>query len=187
VLETVLKPTQVGAPRLAVALVTMLPIIVAITIYAIYRLCKYALVMLRRKPTATEMYVAAAAELQLKHELVIDNDIVVDDVIDKVTKRVSKKPLFRSYLVQMAKGKFGTPKRTKANTMAVRKFMVDLCLEHGIVARHITANVDIATALVFVYSKEELLAKAIARTELTQMRASVAQELDEDEEANNLP
>jgi hypothetical protein len=93
--------------------------------------------------------------------------VVGDDVIDSIDitakkrRRPRAKAPFRSWLVKVGKAKFGTPRRTEGNRMCVRKYLYDQCVEHGVLARHIWENVDIATEMVFVYTEFEVECAAI--------------------------
>lgn len=119
---------------------------------------------------ATAMVGGIRDELENGFDLDLDDVTVVVsqntlDTIDvgnvKLKRRPRTKAPFRSWLIKIAKAKFGTPKRTEGNRMCVRKFMYDHCVEHGVLARHIWENVDIATEMVFVPTKSELHCAAI--------------------------
>lgn len=94
-----------------------------------------------------------------------------------VRRKVKHRGLFRSYLIQVGKAKFGTPSRTGANTLCIRKFLYDECVKHGLVARHIVENLDFAVEAVYVPSKHELLAKAVRHSNTVKRRFSVSREL----------
>lgn len=94
-----------------------------------------------------------------------------------VRRVVRHRGMFRSYLVQQGKAKFGSPRRTTANVLCVRKYLYDLCVEHGLLARHIVENLNFATEAVFVPTKDELLALAVHHTSLAKIRGEVADEL----------
>jgi hypothetical protein len=85
------------------------------------------------------------------------------DVIENntVKRRVRSKAPFRAYLVKAGKAKFGLVKYTPANKMCVRKYLYDLCVSHGVLARHIGENVDLACELVFIPTASELQAMAM--------------------------
>ncbi len=115
-----------------------------------------------------------------------DDHIDIEDVLatvdieerTPVRRRVRHRGLFRSYLIQVGKAKFGTPTRTAANTMCVRKFLYDECVSHGVLARHIVDNLDFAVEAVYVPSRSELLAKAVRHTKLAEIRSAVGKKLD---------
>lgn len=124
-----------------------------------------------RKP---QIYIALATTAQEEMEKV--NDDYLDEVEDLVQSRdkflgeVSTRRhrgSFRNYLVRCGQAKFGCPTRTEANRLVVRKYLYDTCVEAGLVARHIVDHLDIATELVFVPSKQQLVAAAIRHTATT--------------------
>jgi hypothetical protein len=82
-------------------------------------------------------------------------------------RRVRRKAPFRSYLLSCAKAKFGCPTDNTANRLCVRKYLVDLCHNHGVIARHTAENVDIVAEMVFVPTRAELVAAAARRTSYT--------------------
>jgi hypothetical protein len=118
---------------------------------------------------------AAKVVETLKDEMKNGFDLEIDDVTDVVNvntidsidvgSKIKRKPRakapFRSWLVKIGKAKFGTPKRTEGNRLCVRKYMYDHCVEHGVIARHIWENVDIATEMVFVPTKYEMECAAV--------------------------
>lgn len=104
-------------------------------------------------------------------ELVADE---ADDVSTPMSRR--KKGVYRTYLVKEGKAKFGTPKDNIANRMVVRKYLYDQCKNDGLIARHIADHLDIATALVFVPSKNEIIAAAISSTTTSQSRSKIMDE-----------
>ncbi len=111
---------------------------------------------------------------------VIDHDLVVDtqeyealqetedEVIFKKPKR--RRGLFRNHLKHCGKMKFGCPADTPANRLVVRKYLVDICVDKGVKARHINMNVDYAVSMVFVPSKYEVEAAAVAHTSVARDR-----------------
>jgi hypothetical protein len=111
---------------------------------------------------------------------------VIDTTVMEVSKRrrVRAKAPFRAYLVRCGKAKFGSLKRTTANIMCVRKYLYDLCVEHGVLARHISENLDFATMLVFVPMKDDLRAHAIMKTLVVSEAFSVAKLLGFGSESN---
>lgn len=119
------------------------------------------------------VFVARATKTQREYLKNIDEEEDSTVVAGKPRRKAS----FRTFLVLTAKGKFGTPRRNEANRQAVRKFVYDLCKEHGLKPRHILEHVDIATALVFVHSDEELEAMAVSHTEQTLSQERSANEL----------
>lgn len=90
----------------------------------------------------------------------------------KVPKR--KRGSFRAYLVRIGKAKFGNIKNTSANRMCVRKFLYDACVDHGVLARHIVENIDIATELVFVPTDTELKLRAVSQTNAVRRQLRLA-------------
>jgi hypothetical protein len=98
-------------------------------------------------------------------------DIVRSSVIDSVEntvvakRRVRARAPFRAYLVKIGKAKFGRLKYGPANVLCVRKYLYDACIAHGVLARHINENVDIATEMVFVPTSTELVRLAIKHTQ----------------------
>ncbi len=137
-----------------------------------------------RKRDLVKDYIQVASDIQ-KHaekDVVLELEDVTEDVdievrAEKPRKRVRHHGLFKSYLVQVGKAKFGCPSRTKANELVVRKFLYDKSVEHGVIARHIAQNLDIAVQLVFVPSKSELLALAVKHTPLSKIRDEVSDKL----------
>lgn len=130
-----------------------------------------------------EKYIIAASSLQLEHEA-IRQSIAGDDetefeksLVEEPSKAHRKKGLFRNYLVQQGQAKFGCPIRNEANRLVVRKYLLDICLDHGILARHVSENLDVATELVFVPSRDHLLALAVAHTDLSVTRLKVSHDL----------
>jgi len=98
-------------------------------------------------------------------DIVSNNAIDSVDTVGKVKRRVRCKAPFRAYLVKIGKAKFGRLKRNEANRMCVRKYLYDNCIEHGVLARHIMDNVDIATEMVFIPSASELKRLAVKKTQ----------------------
>jgi len=129
---------------------------------------------------------------QVNTDMVLELDDVTDkesnaalDVVDNsiITRRSVKrrcKAPFRAYLVKTGKAKFGLLKRNQANYMCVRKFLYDLCVQHGVLARHINDNLDFATELVFVPMKSDLQRLAIKKTNRTKELGAVADILGRD-------
>lgn len=100
-------------------------------------------------------------------------EVVVASAIDSVDNKVTnirrkvrnyQKAPFRGYLVRIGKAKFGLLQRNEANRMCVRKYLYDACIEHGVLARHIVENVDFASELVFVPTKDDLTRFAISKS-----------------------
>jgi hypothetical protein len=103
------------------------------------------------------------SDLTLDEVTVEVDDGVLDtiDVGSKKKRRPRARAPFRSWLVKVGKAKFGTPRKTEGNRMCVRKYLYDHCVEHGVLARHVWENVDIATEMVFVPTDMELQCAAI--------------------------
>ncbi len=151
------------------------------------KIAHYVWTCWRRKESATEKYIRKAEAVVTLAAITEDLELELEDVLEeelepapvpgvKRAKRV-KHGLFRSYLVQQGKAKFGTPKRSTANVLVVRKYLADVCFEAGLLTRHTLQHLDIATALVFVPSKAELTALAIAHTVVSRERSLVRDEL----------
>jgi hypothetical protein len=149
------------------------PIAVALAFLALYTVKRFYSWWFRGDEF-TEL-LAEAASIQCEHESLYGEDI--DPVLEGEAdvKKVARKHKgsFRTYLVQMGKAKFGTPTQTEANRLVVRKYLYDLCRERGLVARHIVDHLDMATALVFVPSREELVSLAITQTALSRDRGRI--------------
>jgi len=131
-----------------------------------------------------QRYVAVASELQNLHETTataesFEDSTGVEELLEAkaVGRAVRKKAQFRNYLVQQGQAKFGCPIRNEANRLVVRKYIFDVCVERGLIARHINDHIDIATELVFVPSRTQLTALALNFTELTKTRRQVANDL----------
>lgn len=109
----------------------------------------------------------------------IDDDLDLEDVVETSLdgKKKVKHGLYKSYLVQKGKAQFGTPKRSAANLLVVRKFLHDVCKESGLRARHINQHLDIATEMVFIPTKSELTALAIAHTNRSLVHNELKREL----------
>lgn len=65
--------------------------------------------------------------------------------------------------MQEAKNRFGTPSRTNANVLAVRKFLNDKMASHKLRPTHINKVLPLAVELVFVTSSSEEEAIEIGR------------------------
>jgi hypothetical protein len=101
------------------------------------------------------------------------------DVIENTTtkRKVRAKAPFRAFLVRAGKAKFGLPNVTEANRMCVRKYLYDICISHGVVARHIAENVDFATEMVFIPTAWEMRTAAITKTNTTKGKERVMRQL----------
>lgn len=101
------------------------------------------------------------------------------DVIENTTvkRKVRAKAPFRAFLVKAGKAKFGLPNVTDANRMCIRKYLYDLCVSHGVIARHIAENVDFATEMVFIPTTWEMKTAAITKTETTVNKQKVMRRL----------
>ncbi len=136
------------------------------------------------KKTLKQLYIEEAARVQDTHEAysIVQNDedgAPVEDAIaasDPIRAR-RHKGYFRNFLVQTGHAKFGCPIRNEANRLVVRKFLYDTCRDAGLIARHINEHIDIATELVFVPTKGQLTALAVAHTELSRVRLGVSHDL----------
>jgi len=131
-----------------------------------------------------ERYIVRAATLQNLHETItqaedLTTETEVEQLLEKraVGMAVRHKGYFRHYLVQSGQAKFGCPVRSEANRLVVRKYLYEVCVERGLIARHINDHVDIATELVFIPSREQLTALAIPHTGLSVIRHKVNHDL----------
>lgn len=97
------------------------------------------------------------------------------DVIENNTtkRRVRARAPFRAFLIKAGKAKFGLPNVTDANRLCIRKYLYDLCLAHGVIARHIAENVDFATEMVFIPTSWELQSAATHKTITSKTKAKV--------------
>lgn len=132
------------------------------------------------KRTLRERYIARATEEQVEVESVRDDALLdFDATIEQPVPLVSTKHrgVFRNYLVRCGQAKFGTPLRNEANRLVIRKFLYDLCVDRGLLARHIGDHLDIATEMVFIPSRAQLTAAAIRHTELSELRLGVLRDL----------
>lgn len=140
------------------------------------------------KKSTAEKLIEIAERIVVLDEKIHDapGDLDVNDALEevdlqvtagKVRRRVRHHGLFRNYLVMSARAKFGCPGRTGANVLVVRKFLYDLCVEHGVLARHIVENLDFAVEVVFMPSTADLLAKAVRHTKRYEERTRVRDEL----------
>jgi hypothetical protein len=128
----------------------------------------------------TDVYIGRATEVQVDFETVAEEqaDAFAEALaVDPIKSVRRHKGIFRHYLVNTGKLKFGCPTRNEANLQVVRKYLFDICKDHGLVARHIVECLDVATELVFVPSRSELLALATSHTELSKIRAKVKRDL----------
>lgn len=140
------------------------------------------------KDDLKQRYVRVAAEEVHAIELTLAQPelLTMDDATEVVDiaptaeskRRVRHRGLFRSYLVQQGKAKFGTPARTKANELVVRKYLYDECRACGLLPRHITMNLDFALEVIFMPSRDEILAKAVRHTQLYQARHDLSQSME---------
>ncbi len=129
-----------------------------------------------------ERYIAAAQEQQVEVELAgdehnLDQDLELSIAGVEGKRTVKHRGVFRNFLVRSGHAKFGCPTRNEANRLVVRKYLHDLCVEQGLLARHIADHLDIATELVFVPSRQHLTAAAIRHTELSRLRREVHTDL----------
>jgi len=127
-----------------------------------------------------DVYIERAAEVQIEFESVIEeqSEAFAEALAASPEKTVRRhKGVFRHFLVTSGKLKFGCPTRNEANLQVVRKYLYDVCKDHGLVARHIVEHIDVATELIFVPSRSELLALATSHTELSKIRAKVKRDL----------
>lgn len=117
-----------------------------------------------------EQFIALAEQEQFEVQHSYEEEEFVD--LEPVVRARPKKHkgLFRNFLVREGKAKFGCPSRTQANQLVVRKYLYDLCKEHGVYARHIVDNLDIAAELVFVPSHSQMVAASVRHTKSSQLR-----------------
>jgi hypothetical protein len=90
------------------------------------------------------------------------DEVAPADIAGLPKRRPKRRGSFRAHLVVIAKAKFGCPKRTVANSMCIRKFLYDYCVDNNVLPRHIAMNVDFAVESVFVPTEDEVLARAVA-------------------------
>lgn len=134
------------------------------------------------KKTLKEAYISRAATVQNQYELAEvtpEESLEIVELLEQkaVGTAVRKKAAFRNYLVMAGKAKFGCPVRNESNRLVVRKHLHDLCVDRGLIARHIIDHLDIATELVFIPSREQLIALALPHTELSKIRVGVSNDL----------
>ena len=131
------------------------------------------------RKTLREIYIGRASAVQLEIEDAPDDIISEydDSPPDEKPVTVKHRGSFRNYLVRCGQAKFGCPVRNEANRLTVRKYLYDLCVERKLIARHIVDHLDIATELVFVPSRNQIIAAAIRHTELSQARNEVHRSL----------
>jgi hypothetical protein len=134
--------------------------------------------------TLKDRYIEAASALQNEQEVIEtaesydDTTAVETDLFEfEAKKAVRHKGRFRNFLVTQGRAKFGCPRRCEANRLVVRKHLHDVCVEHGLIARHINDHLDFATEMVFIPTKNQLLAQALSHTELSRLRAEVLRDL----------
>lgn len=96
------------------------------------------------------------------------------DHIQPIRRRVRIKAPFRAYLVRCGKAKFGQIRISEANRLVVRAYLYNICVSHGVLARHIADNLDFATRMVFVKLKSDLVEMAVNKTKTVKDCASVA-------------
>ena len=61
--------------------------------------------------------------------------------------------------------------------LVVRKYLYDICVKHGLIARHIAQHLDISTEMVFMPSREEIIALAVSHTKQSKERNKLKSEL----------
>jgi hypothetical protein len=146
-----------------------------VIVYGIYRLVTYCVYWFGSERSA----IIKLASVQLAE---LDGALNTSDDIDYVApldeddvpkRRPKRRGSFRAHLVVMAKAKFGSPKRTTANTMCVRKYLYDYCVDNHVLPRHIAMNIDFAVEAVFVPTEDEILAKAVAHTAKARKRVAM--------------
>ncbi len=121
-----------------------------------------------------------SAEVLVEHDQDCDEvDVVIDSTeeVQNIIKKRKHRGLFRNYLKVQGKAKFGCPSDTPANRMVVRKYLVDLCVDKGLLARHIVDNVDFAVSMVFVPSHQEVMAAAVSHTQKAKDRGWLLKKL----------
>lgn len=139
-----------------------------------------------RKSDAVKYIELAQEHCLLDEKISVTSDtLMIEDCIESVDivvtenprKRVKHHGLFRNFLVVSGRAKFGCPVRSGANLLVVRKFLYDVCTEHGVLARHIAQNLDFAVELVFVPTSADLLARAVRHTKVAKKRIETRNEL----------
>jgi hypothetical protein len=136
----------------------------------------------------TDVYVDKAQKLV--KELVVDSEVIdsTEAIMDvplelslaseeRKIRKVPHRGLFRTYLIQCGKAKFGSIERSSANVMVVRKFLYDICIEQGLLPRHIMDHLDISVEMVFIPTDNELTQLAIPHTREALKRKRIAGKL----------
>lgn len=152
-------------------------------LFKVYKVLEYLVLKWWNKgPSAAQMYILEAErqinDMEMNDDMgaeLTDDDYFVDAKAE--FKKVKHHGLFRNYLVSCGRAKFGSPSRTNANLLVVRKFLYDCCKEHGVLPRHIQTNLDFAVEMIFMPSREELLARAVRHTKVYQERTRIRDEL----------
>lgn len=155
--------------------------VVALLLVALVAFVLAKLVFRKKNGDIVDSYISRAesALREVDSAPLIEDNEIFEDCLDETKKRkyIRHNGLFKSYLVQQAKAKFGTPSRTSANVMCVRKYLYDECLRHGVVARHIAQNLDFAVEATFMPTDAELMAMAVRKTKMFQDRVEVRRAL----------
>jgi hypothetical protein len=136
----------------------------------------------RSHKTLAERFVCTATQVQSTVDTVSDSqkdqlDTKLKDPECSSKTKTRHHGVFRNYLVASGQAKFGVPKRNEANRLTVRKYLYDLCKEHGLLARHIVEHLDIATELVFIPTRPQLIAAAVRSTDKSMERLEVYRQL----------
>jgi hypothetical protein len=117
-------------------------------------------------------------DLEVQHIADAISSQTMDVIENNTTKRrVRAKAPFRAFLVKAGKAKFGLPNVTDGNRMCIRKYLYDICVSHGVIARHIAENVDFATEMVFIPTAWEMRNAAMSDTKTVRTKARVMKHL----------
>jgi len=84
------------------------------------------------------------------------------------------RPRFMAQLVILAKVKFGLLVENEANRLMLRKYLRDVCEQHGLRPSHASAVIDPAVSLCFVPSEAEILAAELRFTRAARTRKGKA-------------
>lgn len=100
-------------------------------------------------------------------------DIVTDPHTNEILEgmgRVNDTEAYSRCVIQYAKNRFGRPESTKANRLAVRKYVLDHMTSHGVRPTHINQMIDVCVELVFIRNDSELKAQGLYLCEEARIR-----------------
>lgn len=81
-----------------------------------------------------------------------------------------KKSKFQAKLVREVKAKFGLLARIESNRLMVRKFLFDHMTERGVRKTHIHLHLDVAVAISFIPSQQDIIAKQLGASKAAHER-----------------